>query len=188
VIGLSGIFAQQMPLANRTAAASRGGAARISSVWPDRWSGLAEQPAACLQRLGARPKLRDMSHIFPIRVYYEDTDMGGIVYHANYLKFIERARSDWVAEMGIDQRAMKEQGGTVFAVRRVECDYLMAARFDDRLEVRTDVQSVTGSRLVLRQQVSRDGTAVFAAVVTIACLTDTGQPARLPANIRLLLH
>ncbi len=144
--------------------------------------------AISLQRSDAAPSLRYMSPIFPIRVYYEDTDMGGIVYHANYFKFIERARSDWVRGMGIDQRAMKEGDGIVFAVRRVEADYLMAARFDDRLEVRTAVQSVTGARLVLRQQVSRDGAAVFTAVVTIVCLTDTGQPARLPANIRLLLH
>ncbi len=129
-----------------------------------------------------------MTHIFPIRVYYEDTDMGGIVYYANYLKFIERARSDWVRDLGIDQRAMKEEDGTVFAVRRIEADYLLAARFDDRLEVRTDVQSVTGARLVLRQQVSREGEAVFAAVVTMVCVTDTGHPARLPANIRLILH
>ncbi len=127
-------------------------------------------------------------HRFDIRVYYEDTDMGGIVYHANYLKFIERARSDWVAGMGVDQRAMKEEGGLVFAVRRLECDYLLATRFDDRLEVLTDVQSVTGARLVLRQQVVRDGEAVFAAIVTIVCVTDTGHPARLPANIRRILH
>lgn len=129
-----------------------------------------------------------MSHIFAIRVYYEDTDMGGIVYHANYLKFIERARSDWVRELGIDQRAMKEEEGAVFAVRRIECDYVMAARFDDRLEVWTEMQSVTGARLVLRQQVTRDGAMVFTATVTIVCLGDTGQPARLPANIRVLLH
>ncbi len=129
-----------------------------------------------------------MTHIFPIRVYYEDTDMGGIVYYANYLKFIERARSDWVRDLGIDQRAMKEEEGIVFAVRRIEADYLLAARFDDRLDVRTEVQSVTGARLVLRQQVSRGGEAVFTALVTIVCITDTGHPARLPANIRLILH
>ena len=83
---------------------------------------------------------------------------------------------------------MKERDHLVFAVRRVECDYLMAARFDDRLEVLTEVQSVSGARLVLRQQVMRGGEAVFAATVTIVCLTDTGHPARLPANIRLILH
>lgn len=129
-----------------------------------------------------------MSHDFDIRVYYEDTDMGGIVYHANYLKFIERARSDWVRGMGLDQRAMKERDGLAFAVRRIEGDYLAAARFDDQLVVRTEVQSVTGARLVLRQQVTRGGEAVFAATVTIVCLTDTGHPARLPANIRRILH
>jgi acyl-CoA thioester hydrolase len=127
-------------------------------------------------------------HRFDVRVYYEDTDMGGIVYHANYLKFIERARSDWVAGMGLDQRSMKEDGGLVFAVRRIECDYLLAARFDDRLEVLTEVQSVTGARLVLRQHVTRDGEMIFAASVTVVCLTDAGHPARLPANIRLILH
>lgn len=114
--------------------------------------------------------------------------MGGIVYHANYLKFIERARSDWVRDLGIDQRAMKEEEGAAFAVRRIECDYLMAARFDDRLEVRTQMQSVTGARLILRQEVTRDGAMVFAAIVTIVCLGNAGQPARLPANIRAFLH
>ena len=65
-----------------------------------------------------------MTHIFPIRVYYEDTDMAGIVYYANYLRYIERARSDWVRGIGIDQLAMKD-AGLVFAVRRVEADYLL---------------------------------------------------------------
>jgi len=134
-------------------------------------------------RKGARPQ-----HRFDVRVYYEDTDMGGIVYHANYLKFIERARSDWVAGMGIDQRAMKDEEGLIFAVHRIEADYLMAARFDDRLVVLTDVQSVSGARLILRQQVMRGEEAIFAASVTVVCLTDTGHPARLPANIRLILH
>jgi len=129
-----------------------------------------------------------MSHRFPIRVYYEDTDMGGIVYHANYLKFIERARSDWVREMGVDQMAMKEDEGVVFAVRRVEGDYLQTARFDDRLEVCTTLQQVTGARLVLEQQVMRDDEVIFSATVTIVCISETGYPARLPANIRLLLH
>ena len=129
-----------------------------------------------------------MTHRFPIRVHYEDTDMGGIVYHANYLKFIERARSDWVAGMGIDQVSMKAEAGLVFAVRRIECDYLAVAGFDDRLEVTTRVQSVTGARLMMEQKVWRDGTLLFAALVTVVCITTAGQPARLPANIRRILH
>ncbi|MFD1157137.1 tol-pal system-associated acyl-CoA thioesterase [Roseovarius aestuarii] len=128
-----------------------------------------------------------MSYIFPIRVYYEDTDMGGIVYYANYLKFIERARSDWVREIGIDQNAMRDQG-VVFAVRRVEADYLAPARFDDELQVETTTQAVTGARLVMEQKVSRGDDLLFSAIVTIVCLNENGQPARLPANIRLMLH
>ena len=129
-----------------------------------------------------------MTHIFPIRVYYEDTDMAGIVYYANYLKFIERARSDWVRQMGIDQNAMREDDGVVFAVRRVEADYHASARFDDELEVRTRVQAVTGARLVMEQEVHRGDAMIFAAIVTLVCVNDSGQPARLPANIRLILH
>ncbi|WP_299841819.1 tol-pal system-associated acyl-CoA thioesterase [uncultured Roseovarius sp.] len=129
-----------------------------------------------------------MSHTFPIRVYYEDTDMGGIVYYANYLKFIERARSDWVREIGIDQNVMRDGDGVVFAVRRVEAEYLAPARFDDYLQVETITQAVTGARLVLEQKVSRGDDLLFTANVTIVCINEAGQPARLPANIRLMLH
>ncbi|WP_281289552.1 tol-pal system-associated acyl-CoA thioesterase [Puniceibacterium confluentis] len=128
------------------------------------------------------------THIFPIRVYYEDTDMAGIVYYANYLRYIERARSDWVRTLGIDQNRMRERDGVVFAVRRVEADYLMPAKFDDELEVRTVTRAVTGARLVMGQEVWRGATRLFQAEVTIVCLGESGHPARLPANIRLLLH
>ncbi|MGK7651759.1 tol-pal system-associated acyl-CoA thioesterase [Roseovarius sp. B08] len=129
-----------------------------------------------------------MAHAFPIRVYYEDTDMAGIVYYANYLKYIERARSDWVRGLGIDQNAMRREDGVVFAVRRVEADYHHPAKFDDELVVNTTVVTVTGARLVMEQKVLRGDELVFSAQVTIVCINDTGQPARLPANIRLMLH
>ena len=109
-----------------------------------------------------------MTHRFSIRVYYEDTDMAGIVYHANYLKFIERARSDWVKEVGLDQNAMREEG-VVFVVRRIEADYLGAAKFDDMLEVQTVVRSMTGVRLVMGQEVLRDGDVLFRAEVRARC-------------------
>lgn len=129
-----------------------------------------------------------MSHVFPIRVHYEDTDMGGIVYHANYLKYVERARSDWVRGLGIDQRMMKERDGVIFAVRRAECDFLMPARLDDLLEVRSTMTRVTGARLVMDQRVMRGTDLLFSALVTIVCINEAGHPARLPANIRLILH
>ena len=128
-----------------------------------------------------------MTHKLGIRVYYEDTDMAGIVYYANYLKYIERARSDWVRGLGIDQNAMKDEG-LVFVVRRVEADYLMSARLDDELMVETNVSQVTGARLVMDQVVKRASETLFHAVVTVVIVSDTGQVARMPANIRQLLH
>ncbi len=129
-----------------------------------------------------------MTHRFELRVYYEDTDMGGIVYHANYLKFIERARSAWVRGLGIDQNAMRAREGLIFAVRRIEAEYLGPARFDDVLQVETRTVQVTGARMVMEQSVSRAGEKLFQALVTVVCLTEGGQPARLPATIRLRLH
>ena len=129
-----------------------------------------------------------MTHRFPVRVYYEDTDLAGIVYYANYLKFIERGRSEWVRELGVDQAAMKREDGVVFAVRRVEADYHKPAHYDDQLEVVTEVEAVTGARLVVKQTVERAGEVLFSALVTIVAIGDTGAPARLPAAFRRNLH
>lgn len=128
-----------------------------------------------------------MSHQFPIRVYYEDTDMGGIVYHANYLRYIERARSDWVRQLGNDQNAMRD-GGLVWVVRRIEAEYLSTARFEDELIVESTVRKVTPARLVMDQVVTRAGTPIFTAVVTAVCMNSRGQPVRLPAEIRALMR
>lgn len=123
------------------------------------------------------------AHRWPIRVYYEDTDLAGIVYYANYLKFIERARSEMVRAAGIDQTAMKAEG-LVFAVTRVEADYLAPAKYDDELVVETTVQKVTPARFVMGQVVLRDELALFRALVTIACLDTDGRPARLQQAVR----
>ncbi len=128
------------------------------------------------------------SHLHPIRVYYEDTDLAGIVYYANYLRFIERARTEWVRGLGIDQVALKGTHGIVFAVRRLEADYLAPAQFDDELVVHTDVQGVTAARIVLGQDVWRGDQRLFASVVTLVALTDRGTPARLPSALRMLLN
>lgn len=122
-----------------------------------------------------------MSHRLNIRVYYEDTDLAGIVYYANYLKFIERGRSEWLRDLGIDQGALKQQEGKVFAVRRVEADYLRPARFDDMLSVETTLQALGPARIIVAQTVRRGDDRLFTAMVTIACLDDRGRPTRLPA-------
>jgi len=126
-------------------------------------------------------------HSFPLRVYYEDTDLAGIVYYANYLKFIERARSEWVRGLGIDQTQLREKQGLVFAVRRVEADYLRPAVFDDLLNVQTTLADHSGARLVLDQAVLRGVETLFTARVTLVCLTAAGTPTRFPAALRAAL-
>lgn len=128
-----------------------------------------------------------LAHLWPIRVYYEDTDLAGIVYYANYLKFIERARTEWVASLGVDQIALKARDGIVFAVRRVEADYLRPAKFADDLVVETRMQSLGGARIVLDQAILRGGERLFASIVTLVCLTEDGHAARLPAEVRAKL-
>lgn len=124
-------------------------------------------------------------HSFPIRVYYEDTDLAGIVYYANYLKFIERGRSEWLREMGLDQGAMQREG-MVFVVRRVEADYHAPARFEDLLAVESALRSIGGSRIVMDQRVLCDGRLLFSAVVTLVCINGQGRPLRVPAPVRAL--
>ncbi len=124
-----------------------------------------------------------MPHQFTCRVYYEDTDLAGIVYYANYLKFIERARSEWVRGLGVDQKRLKAERGVVFAVRHIEADYLAPARFDDVLAVETSVSALTAARIVLEQVVKRGAQTLFSAKVTLVCLGSTGAT-RIPADIR----
>ncbi|GLQ25830.1 YbgC/FadM family acyl-CoA thioesterase [Sulfitobacter pacificus] len=127
-----------------------------------------------------------MSHSFPVRIFYEDTDMAGIVYYANYLKYIERARSDIVEQLGVDQRAMREED-IVFVITRVEADYLGSARFGDRLEVRTTHHAKGAVRWMFDQDVLRGEEVIFRAKVTAVCMTTAGKPTRLPAKLRSVL-
>ena len=128
-----------------------------------------------------------MTHSITLRVYYEDTDLAGIVYYANYLKFIERGRTEWVRDLGIDQRHLRDSQGLVFAVRHLEADYLRPAKFDDLLRVETRVLRVTGARIVLAQEIFRAAEMIFATTVTLVCLTATGRPARLSKALAALM-
>ena len=128
-----------------------------------------------------------MTHQFPITVYYEDTDMGGVVYHANFLRFIERARSDYVRRLGVDQNAMRD-AGIIWVVTRIEADYLSPARFEDELTVETVPEKMTTARLTMSQIVRREGRELFSAKVTAVCMDmHSGKPVRLPAEVRASL-
>jgi acyl-CoA thioester hydrolase len=120
-----------------------------------------------------------VSHVFPVRIYHEDTDHTGVVYHASYLRLIERARSEWARGLGLDQGRLLAEG-TALAVRRMEADWLAPARYDDLLEVETGVEGATGARLVLLQEVRRGGLPLFRARVTLAAVGAGGRPRRLP--------
>jgi acyl-CoA thioester hydrolase len=126
-------------------------------------------------------------HRFAVRVYYEDTDAAGIVYYANYLKFAERARSEWLREIGAAEAEALRASGLLFVVRRCEIDYLQPARLDDLLEVATRVTGFAGATLALEQTVRRDGADLVVMNVTLACLNSAGRPARLPVALRAAL-
>lgn len=122
-------------------------------------------------------------HVLPVRVYYEDTDFTGVVYHAAYLKFAERGRSDFLRLCGIHHNELAS--GThgeplAFAVRHMEIHFHAPARIDDLLEVATRLQDARGARIVLAQEVRRAGVLLFAAAVTVAVISPEGRPRRLP--------
>ncbi len=122
-------------------------------------------------------------HALAVRVYYEDTDFSGVVYHASYLRFLERGRTELLRGLGIDQSALQAAGGAAFAVRHMTLDFLGAARMDDLLRVDTAVAALGGASVTMRQAVMRGETALMGAAVRIA-LVRAGRPVRLPADLR----
>ncbi|MFT3987728.1 tol-pal system-associated acyl-CoA thioesterase [Aestuariivirga sp.] len=125
-------------------------------------------------------EFRDGAHWLPLRVYYEDTDAGGIVYHSNYLKYCERGRTDCLRLRGIHHSRLD---GLAFVVRRMACDFLKPARLDDLLDVETRMIEVGGARVVLAQRVLKGLEALFTAEVTVALVDGAGRPRRLPKEM-----
>ena len=124
------------------------------------------------------------SFVLPIRVYYEDTDTAGVVYYANYLRFCERARTEWLRALGIEQQALMQTSGIAFVVRSVQADYLQPARLDDALLVTSRIASLRRASLTFDQEIRRDGQLLFAAQVLIACIDHRRQkPAPMPKQL-----
>lgn len=121
---------------------------------------------------------------WPVRVYYEDTDAGGVVYYANYLKFFERGRTEWLRHLGFSQQALMDEAAIVFAVRQVEIDYLKPARFDDALRVSSEIAAFSRVSITFAQRLLRGETVLSRANVKVACLDkDSFRPVAIPANI-----
>jgi acyl-CoA thioester hydrolase len=130
--------------------------------------------------------VRGDTHVLPIRVYYEDTDFSGLVYHASYLRFLERGRTDSLRAAGVDQSTLHEGDGIVFVVRRMTIDYLRAARMDDILTVETRTAEVRGASLIILQRILRGEEVIVTAEVRVAALSG-GRPARIPDGLRAAL-
>lgn len=126
-------------------------------------------------------------HRLPLRVYYEDVDLAGVVYYANYLRFYERGRSEAIRALGVDQTAMRA-ADRVFVVTRIEADYLRPARFDDLIEVTTRTLTVGGASLTMAQEILRGAEVLNRAVVRAACMDLAGRPARFPPEVRARLR
>jgi acyl-CoA thioester hydrolase len=126
-------------------------------------------------------------HLLPVRVYFEDTDFAGYVYHANFLKFCERGRSDFIRLLGIHHQSLanpEEGEGAVFVVRRIEIDYLKPGRLDDVLDVITRCGHIGGASLVLDQEVRRGETVLVRARVTVVHVSKTRNPQRIGSLVR----
>ncbi len=127
-------------------------------------------------------------HVRPVRIYYEDTDFSGIVYHANYLRYLERGRSDCLRLMGIHHHElMALEPPIAWTIIRMEIDFLRPARIDDILDVKTAYTKVTGARLFGSQVITRRDDELIRADIQAACITNTGKPTRIPANIREII-
>jgi acyl-CoA thioester hydrolase len=130
-------------------------------------------------------------HYFNIRVYYEDTDIGGVVYYANYLKFMERARSEMLRDLGIDQAKMLDYTkpeDVSFVVKRAEIDFNRSAKFDDQLIVKSEIVKLGGASVIIKQDVTKNDQILVTGMIKIAVIGQDGKPKKLPKSIKEKLN
>jgi acyl-CoA thioester hydrolase len=140
-----------------------------------------------MTRIAVRPRLQPelFAYSFPVRVYFENTDAGGVVYHAEYLKFLERARTEWLRHLGFDHQALARNHRIVFVVTQVVADFLKPARLDDTLAVSVQLESLGKVRCIFAQEIRREDDLLVRAKVTVACVTgEHFKPAEIPEALR----
>jgi len=121
---------------------------------------------------------------WPIRIYYEDTDAGGVVYHTNYIKFMERARTEWLRNLGFEQDELRDNDGVIFAVRSVQVDYFLPAKFNDELRVSSKVFKKGKASISLEQEVFRLSDVLCKGIIKVATLDDKSfRPKAMPENL-----
>lgn len=149
----------------------------------------AAPPATAPETAGGIPRSAAQPFAWPVRVYYEDTDAGGVVFYANYLGFMERARTEWLRALGFEQPEMAARDGVLFVVHAVNIKYLKPSRFNDSLQVTVEVVNVGGSRIRFLQRVLRGNEEITRAEVEVVCVsTDTLRPARMPDAMHATLE
>lgn len=140
-----------------------------------------------MSRIALKPSLQPELFVysFPVRVYFENTDAGGVVYHGEYLKFLERARTEWLRHLGFDHQGLARDHRVVFVVTALAIDFARPARLDDMVAVSVRLESLGKARCVFAQEIRRDDEVLVRARVTVACVLD-GQmkPAEIPAALR----
>lgn len=126
-----------------------------------------------------------MPHELPVKIYYEDTDAGGVVYHANYIKFCERARTEFLQNCGFTNQQIAKNHNIMFVVRHIEADYLKPAILEDMLTVKSTIEVMKNSSFVMRQAIYKQDTLIFTADVTLVCVDITEvRPVKIPDHIK----
>lgn len=139
---------------------------------------------AMLMTADMNPRVENNTFILPVRVYYEDTDAGGVVYYANYLKYAERARSEMLRHLHIENSTLQDEEGLALVVRKVEAEYFQPARLDDLLDIHLSLTKIGGASLQGVQSILRDGEELVRISIKIGCMKLSGGPGRLPEKIR----
>lgn len=128
------------------------------------------------------------AHNIDIRVYYEDTDAGGIVFYANYLRFAERGRTEYLRDLGYENKSLMDKQGVIFVVRKIEADYLIPAYLDDMLRMETSVIELKNASFKMKQSLFRHNELIFSVDVILVCVDRTGKPVRLPDELRTAME
>ena len=124
---------------------------------------------------------------YKLNVYYEDTDSGGVVYYANYLKFIERARTDLIQKLGFSLNQLSNDFDSLFVVKKIDCEYLTSAKLEDELVVRTRILEIKNASFALEQNIERNSKIIFHSKILMVCINSVGKPNKIPKNLSDLL-
>ncbi len=128
------------------------------------------------------------AHNIDIRVYYEDTDAGGIVFYANYLRFAERGRTEYLRNLGYENKSLMDKQGVIFVVRKIEADYLTPAYLDDLLRMETGVIEMKNASFKMKQSLFRHNELIFSVDVILVCVDRAGKPVRLPDELKAAME